>query len=47
MDIFIQLAAVHDFLDDADLLFLLFVGITVVCINDAGRDFSNPVHYKE
>ena len=42
MDIFIQLAAVHDFLDDADLLFLLFVGITVVCINDAGRIFQIP-----
>ena len=38
MDVFVQLAAVHNLFDDTYLLFMLFVGIAVVGINDAGRD---------
>ena len=37
MDIMVQLTAVHDFLNNTDLLLELFVGIIVVRINDTGR----------
>ena len=42
MDVFVQLAAVHNLFDDTYLLFMLFVGIAVVGINDAGRILQIP-----
>ena len=39
VNILVQLAAVHDFLDNADLLLMLFVRIAVVGIDNAGWIF--------